>query len=297
MLGDWLKDVAEEQLLHGGGYVPPFVAPNVVSETLWPHFPQAIWDDVVILTPWDLRCSYGDADVLPSHNSRTSEKRREPTCRPRPTCQIPGCHGFAGTPIITNALTKAGHHQISYQILLEKNRPSWMYPISMVATTVWERWDSMLPDGSINPGDMTSFNYYALGSIVNWLHSKVAGVRSISPGWKDICLEPIPWGTIDFAQVAYETPHGRFECGWKVCEKEERFEMKLLVPVNSKALVILPHNRSGQNEPERKRNNGARVGSELHRFECHLKASEYRLTWSPKPIIPIMRKPESDSIA
>lgn len=78
--------------------------------------------------------------------------------------------GFAGTPLIAHALSDTGNYQLAYRMLLEKDCPSWLYPITMGATTIWERWDSMLPDGSVNPGDMTSFNHYALGSVANWLH-------------------------------------------------------------------------------------------------------------------------------
>lgn len=91
--------------------------------------------------------------------------------------------GFAGTPIITHTLTKSGHAQLAYRMLQEKSCPSWMYPITMGATTIWERWDSLRPDGSVNPGEMTSFNHYALGSIINWLYGVAGGVRALEPGW------------------------------------------------------------------------------------------------------------------
>ena len=74
--------------------------------------------------------------------------------------------GFAGTPFVTDALTDTGHLDAAYRLLLERTCPSWLYPVTMGATTVWERWDSMLPDGTINPGEMTSFNHYALGAVV-----------------------------------------------------------------------------------------------------------------------------------
>jgi len=73
--------------------------------------------------------------------------------------------GFAGTPFVTWALSETGHVEEAYRLLLEEGCPSWLYPVSMGATTIWERWDSMLPDGSINPGEMTSFNHYALGAV------------------------------------------------------------------------------------------------------------------------------------
>jgi alpha-L-rhamnosidase len=206
--------------------------------------------------------------------------------------------GFAGTPRITHALTKSGHHQVAYRMLLERGCPSWMYPITMGATTMWERWDSMLPDGSINPGEMTSFNHYALGSIINWLHSSVGGVTPISPGWKEIRVEPIPGGTIDSAEVAYETPYGRLECRWRIHPEDNQFRLELLVPPNSSALVILPSEQHRQTRHELDTNrDGAWIGSGSYHFSCQWDASSYCYGWPPKPIIPIMRSPEPESIA
>ncbi|KAL4769805.1 bacterial alpha-L-rhamnosidase-domain-containing protein [Aspergillus nidulans var. acristatus] len=148
--------------------------------------------------------------------------------------------GFAGTPIITHALTKGGYPQMAYRMLLEKRCPSWMYPITMGATTMWERWDSMLPDGSINPGEMTSFNHYAFGSIINWLHSIVAGISPLVPGWKEFRVQPIPGGNIDSAEAVYETPYGRLECRWRIEIDKDVFTLELLVPPNSRAFVTLP---------------------------------------------------------
>src|SRR5690606_30413886 len=85
--------------------------------------------------------------------------------------------GFAGTPFVTWALSETGHIEDAYRLLLEEENPSWLYPVSMGATTIWERWDSMLPDGSINPGEMTSFNHYALGAVADWIYQVVLGIR------------------------------------------------------------------------------------------------------------------------
>ena len=86
--------------------------------------------------------------------------------------------GFVGTPLIADALTDAGQPDLAYRLLLQTGCPSWLYSVTMGATTVWERWDSMLPDGSINPGEMTSFNHYALGAVADWMHRRVAGPRA-----------------------------------------------------------------------------------------------------------------------
>ena len=92
--------------------------------------------------------------------------------------------GFLGTPLIADALTQAGHVDVAYRLLLQEECPSWLYPVTMGATTVWERWDSMLPDGTINPGQMTSFNHYALGAVADWLHRTVAGLAPAAPGYR-----------------------------------------------------------------------------------------------------------------
>ncbi|KAL4985140.1 bacterial alpha-L-rhamnosidase domain protein [Aspergillus falconensis] len=92
--------------------------------------------------------------------------------------------GFAGTPFICEALAKSGHVNVAYAMLLNTKCPSWLYPVTMGATTVWERWDSIKPDGSINPGEMTSFNHYALGAVGTFLFERVAGLQRLEPGWK-----------------------------------------------------------------------------------------------------------------
>ena len=81
---------------------------------------------------------------------------------------------------------------MAYRLLLQTGWPSWLYAVTMGATTVWERWDSMLPDGSINPGQMTSFNHYALGAVADWLHRRVAGLAPAAPGYRELVVRPAP---------------------------------------------------------------------------------------------------------
>ena len=130
---------------------------------------------------------------------------------------------------------------------------------------MWERWDSMLPDGSINPGEMTSFNHYALGSVGAWLHATVGGISAAEPGWKVVRFEPVPGGTITSAKVSHLSPYGMVECEWKV--EGERFVMKATVPPNSRAEVKLP----GWEEV-------VSVGSGVHDFDVQYVAPE----WPPK---------------
>ena len=95
--------------------------------------------------------------------------------------------GFVGTPLICDALcAHRPRRTAAYRLLMERACPSWLYPVTMGATTIWERWDSMLPDGSVNPGEMTSFNHYALGAVGDWLHRTVAGLAPAEPGYRRI---------------------------------------------------------------------------------------------------------------
>ncbi|KAH8881093.1 glycoside hydrolase family 78 protein [Thozetella sp. PMI_491] len=184
--------------------------------------------------------------------------------------------GFAGTPLITHALSDTGNYQLAYRMLLEKSCPSWLYPITMGATTIWERWDSMLPDGSINTGQMTSFNHYALGSVANWLHKNVGGISPLEPGWRKIQVRPVPGGTITSAKVEYDSPYGRIECSWEAGEADGTFNMVLVVPPNVEAVVILP---SDWNETDTDgMEKGTAIGSGKYQFSCPYRPA----AWPPK---------------
>jgi alpha-L-rhamnosidase len=146
--------------------------------------------------------------------------------------------GFAGTPFINRALTETGHIDEAYALLLETGNPSWLYPVRMGATTIWERYDSMLEDGTINPGDMTSFNHYALGAVVDWLYTTVAGLRAAEPGYSRLLLQPTPGPGLEHAKASLDTPYGLAKCGWKI--DGERMLIDALVPEGVTADVVLP---------------------------------------------------------
>lgn len=146
--------------------------------------------------------------------------------------------GFAGTPYVTWALSITGHINDAYKLLLQTDCPSWLYPIKMGATTIWERWDSMLPDGSINPGEMTSFNHYALGSIADWMHKVIGGIMPMEPGYSKVLIAPRPGGAITWAKTSLRTPHGTITVEWRISGKH--LEVDVLIPKQVKALIKLP---------------------------------------------------------
>ena len=146
--------------------------------------------------------------------------------------------GFAGTPFITDALTKTGHVDDAYKLLLERECPSWLYPITMGATTVWERWDSMLPDGTINPGQMTSFNHYALGAVADWMHRVVGGIAPLAPGYSKVLIAPQPGGGLTEAETELETPRGRIAVRWAVSDGQ--FAVDVDLPEGVGGVLRLP---------------------------------------------------------
>ena len=147
--------------------------------------------------------------------------------------------GFAGTPFITWALSESGHIEDAYRLLLEQQCPSWLYPVTMGATSVWERWDSMLPDGTINPGEMTSFNHYALGAVADWLHKVVGGIRPLEPGYTKILFAPRPGPGIHWAKTSLTTPHGTALAEWNLTG-DGVLELTVTVPEGVTADVDLP---------------------------------------------------------
>jgi alpha-L-rhamnosidase len=151
--------------------------------------------------------------------------------------------GFAGTPFVTWALSETGHVEDAYRLLLEEQCPSWLYPVSMGATTIWERWDSMLPDGSINPGEMTSFNHYALGAVADWIYQVVLGIRAAEPGYRRIRIRPVPGPGIDWARGALDSPVGRIKVSWSTAGADGGFRLEVTIPEGILAQIVLPDGR------------------------------------------------------
>jgi len=137
----------------------------------------------------------------------------------------------------------------------------------MGATTIWERWDSMLPDGSINPGEMTSFNHYALGAVADWMHRVVGGLAPGAPGYRVIDVAPRPGGGLASAKTTHLTPYGRAEVSWR--RSEQRLTVDVVVPVGTTAVVMLPDTTPTD------------AGPGKHRFESAHRAPADDPEWRP----------------
>ncbi len=148
--------------------------------------------------------------------------------------------GFLGTPYICHVLSRFGFTNIAYDLLMKESYPSWLYPVKNGATTIWERWDGIKPDGSFEDPEMNSFNHYAYGAIGDWMYRVVAGINAeeSDPGFHRITIAPRPGGKLTSAQAELETLYGKVKSAWSI--ENGVFTFDIIVPPNTSAQVILP---------------------------------------------------------
>ncbi|WP_147915451.1 family 78 glycoside hydrolase catalytic domain [Ruania zhangjianzhongii] len=171
--------------------------------------------------------------------------------------------GFVGTPVVLDALAQAGHANLAQEMLLTTECPSWLYPVTMGATTIWERWDSMLPDGTVNPGEMTSFNHYALGAVGDFLHRRIAGLAPLGPGYRVVEVNPIIDGPITSAWATHESPYGTVRVAWER-DDDGVTHLEVDLPAGVTARVFPPSNRAGA--PKGRSRGAVTVGAGTHTF-------------------------------
>ncbi|WP_238902930.1 alpha-L-rhamnosidase [Clostridium sp. YIM B02506] len=152
--------------------------------------------------------------------------------------------GFIGTPYICKVLSEFGYNDLAYTLLLNEEFPSWLYAINLGATTIWERWNSVLPDGTMNPQGMNSLNHYAYGSIVEWMYSYMVGIRPDEkcPGFKNAIISPKPNWQIKQAEGTVNTASGKYKVKWEILNSG-KLEINIDIPFNATATVKLPDAR------------------------------------------------------
>ena len=148
--------------------------------------------------------------------------------------------GFLGTPLLCQTLSDYGYLDLAYMLLNRTEYPSWLYPVTKGATTIWERWDGIKPDGSFNDSGMNSFNHYAYGAIGEWMYRVVAGIEfdERHPGYKHVLIQPQPGGGLTYSKASVESMYGRVASDWKIADG--KFTLTLEVPPNTTATVRLP---------------------------------------------------------
>ena len=175
-------------------------------------------------------------DLLPENlRPRAAERLAEDVGRFRHITS-----GFLGAPLICQVLSDFGYADEAFMLLNRKDYPSWLYPITKGATTIWERWDGIKPDGSFQDRGMNSFNHYAYGAIGEWLYRFVAGIEidPRNPGYQHIIIQPHPGGGLTFAKARHQSLYGPVASEWELADA--RLKVTVEIPANASATVRLP---------------------------------------------------------
>jgi alpha-L-rhamnosidase len=152
--------------------------------------------------------------------------------------------GFLGVKPLLPALSKTGYTETAYQLLLNKNYPSWDYEIENGATTIWERWDSYTKGKGFQDAGMNSFNHYSFGSVCEWMFQYMAGIKSEGTAYKNIIIKPdIPKDKIKYVNASVNTMNGKIESSWKL--EGEKLVMNIIIPVNTSAEIYIPTSDPG----------------------------------------------------
>ena len=148
--------------------------------------------------------------------------------------------GFLGTPYICHVLSRFGHTDVAYQLLFQDTYPSWLYPVKQGATTIWERWDGIRPDGTLEVPSMNSFNHYSYGAIGDWMYRVVSGIDTYTdaPGYKHILIKPHPGGRLTSAEATYQTNYGAIVSAWTA--GNSGFSLYVVIPPNTRATIYVP---------------------------------------------------------
>ena len=149
--------------------------------------------------------------------------------------------GFTGTPLLLPTLFDCGMDEDAFRILYSEDCPGWLYAVNMGATTIWERWNSLLPDGRISGINMNSLNHYAYGSVCEAIYSRIAGLRPTTPGWHTALIEPHPNRRMKKIDFTYDSPAGLYAVAWELNSSEEKFSVFVSVPAGCKAMLHMPN--------------------------------------------------------
>ncbi|HOP00503.1 MAG TPA: alpha-L-rhamnosidase C-terminal domain-containing protein, partial [Bacteroidales bacterium] len=146
--------------------------------------------------------------------------------------------GFLGTIYLCHVLSDNGYTDVAYDLLMQQSYPSWLYPVKMGATTIWERWDGQKPDSTFQDAGMNSFNHYAYGAIGDWMYRVSAGIEARKPGYKEILIQPQITKKLDYSKASFESMYGTISSGWE--RKDGKIILRVSIPANTRAVIMLP---------------------------------------------------------
>ena len=145
--------------------------------------------------------------------------------------------GFVGTPYLLHALSAHGYTELAYDLLLRREYPSWLYPVTKGATTIWEHWDGQMENGDFWSSDMNSFNHYAYGAVADWVYTVAAGIQTVEekPGYAAVRIAPQPDKRLDWLEASVETRHGLVRSRWEKQRDMWRYEIE--TPVEAEIMI------------------------------------------------------------
>ena len=143
--------------------------------------------------------------------------------------------GLVGTPYLLHELSRYGYADIAWSLLLRREYPGWLYSVSKGATTMWEHWDGIKPDGTFWDDDMNSYNHYAYGSVADWVFGVACGIQPAEPGYAAVRIEPRPDPRLNSLGAVLDTVHGRIRSFWKYTDSGIRYEID--TPVRTEIVI------------------------------------------------------------
>ena len=147
--------------------------------------------------------------------------------------------GFVGTPYLLHVLSSFGHTDLAYTLLLRTEYPSWLYPVTKGATTIWEHWDGIMENGDFWSTDMNSFNHYAYGAVADWVYEEAAGIQPAEPGFAKIRIAPKPDERLEWLEASLETRHGLVRSAWSHIEENGRRKVRYEIITPSPAVIVI----------------------------------------------------------
>lgn len=153
--------------------------------------------------------------------------------------------GFLATPFLLPVLADHGHIDVAYEVLLQETAPSWLAMLAHGATTIWEEWEPLRPDGTVS----ASLNHYSKGAVISFLHRYTAGLQIVEPGYRRFRVAPRPGGGISWARIHHDLPHGRIEVSWAAAGGGGRVDV--LVPPGTACDLVVPDGRTENLAPGR----------------------------------------------
>lgn len=191
--------------------------------------------------------------------------------------------GFLGTPYLCHVLTRFGYPDMAYTLLLQETYPSWLYPVKMGATTIWERWDGIKPDSTFQTPGMNSYNHYAYGAIGDWMYRAMAGIDTYEdgPGYRHIRIQPHIGGGLTQAGAELQTYYGKIVSNWKLEGGTTQLEVQ--IPANTRANLFIPAPGAAavmENNQALSSAEGLKViGTKDGYVELEAGSGNYRFTW------------------